>query len=128
MPGGWSSLGLAVGESADITVRGTCMRSLNDGSTVSVCRQHRYLPGDVVVVRRGDHWNAHRFLGYAPSVQGLVALTQADDSAEPDPAAAVAQIVGRVQCEVRASDRAAAVARYTRALGWRLAGRVRWER
>lgn len=121
-------MGLAIGESEALTVRGACMRPLKDGATVSVRRQRAYLPGDVVVVRRGDHWNAHRFLGYAPSAQGLVALTQADDASEPDPAAAPARIVGRVRCEVGASDRTAAVARYTQALRGRLARRVRWQR
>jgi hypothetical protein len=58
------------------------MRVVDHGASVRVRRQRFYLPGDVVVVRRSDHWNAHRFLGYAPSVHGVVALTQADDATE----------------------------------------------
>ena len=81
-----------------------------------VRRQRVYLPGDVVVVRRRDHWNAHRFLGYAPTVRGIVALTQADDAAERDPAAPARAIVGRAQCGVMASERVAAFGKYARAL------------
>lgn len=121
-------MGLAVGESVDLTVRGACMRPLTDGETVSVHRRWAYLPGDVIVVRRGDHWNAHRFLGYAPSAHGLLALTQADDAREPDPAANAARIVGRARCEVRVSDRVAALGRYMQALRRRLQRRARWAR
>jgi len=85
MQGGRSSLAnlnLQLGESVDFAVRGTCMRGLDHGASVRVRRRRFYLPGDVVVVRGRDHWNAHRFLGYAPSVHGVVALTQADDATE----------------------------------------------
>jgi hypothetical protein len=119
MRGGRSSLanlGLQLGEAVDFAVRGNCMQSLDDAESVRVRRQRLYLPGDVIVVRRLDHWNAHRFLGYAPSLRGIVALTQADDGAERDPAATVDAIVGRAQCEVTLSNRVAAVGKYARAL------------
>ncbi|MGB5350962.1 MAG: hypothetical protein WBN10_15255 [Polyangiales bacterium] len=115
-PSSVASLGLGHGESLEFSVRGECMRAFRDGESVQVRRQRLYLPGDVVVVRRRDHWNAHRFLGYAPSVHGLVALTQADDAAERDPAALASAIVGRAQCEVRASDRLAALGKYVRSM------------
>jgi hypothetical protein len=119
MQRGWSSLanvGLRHGEAVNFTVRGKCMRVLANGEPVAVRRQRFYLAGDVVVVRRRDHWNTHRFLGYAPSLHGFVALTQADDAAERDPAALVSAIVGRAECGVTASDRAVALAKYARAL------------
>lgn len=119
MQGGQSSLanlGLRLGESVDFAVCGDCMRVVDHGASVRVRRQRFYLPGDVVVVRRSDHWNAHRFLGYAPSVHGVVALTQADNAAERDSAALATAIVGRAQCGVAASDRVAAFAKYARAL------------
>jgi len=119
MRGGRSSLadlGLWLGASVHFAVRGDCMRVLDDGASVRVRRQRLYLPGDVVVVRRRDHWNAHRFLGYAPSVHGIVALTQADDAPERDPAAPMSAIVGRAQCRVAATDRVAALGKYARAL------------
>ncbi|MGB5415705.1 MAG: hypothetical protein WBN01_13765 [Polyangiales bacterium] len=125
MQGGQSSLaslGLGHGESVEFSVRGACMRSIGDGESVHVRRQRLYLPGDVIVVRRRDHWNAHRFLGYAPSVHGLVALTQSDDAAKRDPAAHVSAIVGRVTSEVRPSDRLTALAKYARAMALRAAG------
>jgi len=115
-------LGLGHGESVDFSVRGECMRAFKDGQSVEVRRQWLYLPGDVIVVRRRDHWNAHRFLGYAPSVHGLVALTQSDDAAERDPAAHVGAIVGRVISEVRPSDRLTALGKYARAMVLRAAG------
>ena len=117
-----ASLGLGHGESVEFWVRGSCMRTLGDGQSVRVRRQRLYLPGDVIVVRRRDHWNAHRFLGYAPSVHGLVALTQSDDAAERDPAALASAIVGRAACEVRVSDRLAALGRYGRAVILRVTG------
>lgn len=83
---------------------------------VRVRRQRIYFPGDVVLVRRRDHWNAHRFLGYAPSTRGLLVLTQADDSDARDPAAPLGAIVGRAECEVAATDRLIAAWRYLRAL------------
>ena len=98
------------------------MRSIGDGESVRVRRQRLYLPGDVIVLRRRDHWNAHRFLGYAPSVHGLLALTQSDDAAKRDPAAHVSAIVGRVASEVRPSDRLTALAKYARAMALRAAG------
>ena len=109
-------LGLRVGESVDFVIRGDCMQVFGNGESVRVRRQRLYLPGDVVVVRRRDYWNVHRFLGYAPSVHGAVALTQADDAAERDPAALLNAIVGRAQCGVTTSDRVAAFGRYARAL------------
>jgi len=109
-------LGLQLGEHVDFTVRGECMRGLGSGRSVRVRRQRIYLPGDVVVVRRCDHWNAHRFLGYAPTARGIVALTQADDARERDPAASTDAIVGRAQCGVATSERLRAFGRYARAL------------
>jgi len=124
MQGGRSSLEnlrLRLGESVDFEVRGNCMRVLDHGARVPVRRERFYLPGDVVVVRRSDHWNAHRFLGYALSVHGVVALTQADETAERDPAALASAIVGRAQCGVTASDRVTAFGKYARALIRRVA-------
>ena len=104
------------------TVRGDCMTSFDDGASVPVQRRRVYLPGDVVVVRRRDHWNAHRFLGYAPSSHGLVALTQADDSDTHDPPAQVARVLGRAQCQVSVRQRLVAVHDYGRALSRRIFG------
>jgi len=125
MQGGQSSLaslGLGHGEPVEFSVRGDCMRAFKDGQSVEVRRQRLYLPGDVIVVRRRDHWNAHRFLGYAPSVHGLVALTQSDDAAKRDPAALASAIVGRAKCEVGTSDRLNALWKYTHAVIQRVAG------
>ena len=115
------NLRLRLGESVYFEVRGDCMRVLHHGARVPVRRKRFYLPGDVVVVRRSDHWNAHRFLGYAPSVHGVVALTQADDAAQRDPAALVSANLGRAECGVTASDRVAAFGKYVRALIGRVA-------
>lgn len=120
-----ASVPLRPGESIDFEVRGGCMRDFGDGESVRVQRQRLYVPGDVIVVRRRDHWNVHRFLGYAPSVHGVVALTQADDAAESDPAALESAIVGRARCEVRASDRLAALGKYLRAMLRRVARNAR---
>ncbi|MBT8469967.1 MAG: hypothetical protein KJN97_14580 [Deltaproteobacteria bacterium] len=117
-----AGLGLGRGDSVEFSVRGDCMRSIGDGQSVQVRRQRLYLPGDLIVVRRRDHWNAHRFLGYAPSVHGLVALTQSDDAAERDPAALASAIVGRATREVHASDRLGALGKYAHAMILRAAG------
>jgi hypothetical protein len=114
------NLRLRLGESVDFEVRGDCMRVLDDGACVRVRRQRFYIPGDVVVVRRRDYWDAHRFLGYAPSRHGVVALTQADDADARDPAAPVTAIVGRAQRGVTALDRVTALGKYARALMRRL--------
>jgi len=116
-----ANLGLRLGESVDFAVRGECMWGFDSSGSVRVRKQRIYLPGDVVVVRRLDHWNAHRFLGYAPTVRGIVALTQADDDAERDPAAPARAIVGRAQCGVTAWERVAACGKYARALICRVA-------
>jgi len=111
-----ANLGLRSGESVDFTIRGGCMAVLGNGESVRVQRQRLYIPGDVVIVRRRDHWNAHRFLGYAPSRHGVVALTHADDAAGRDPAALASAIVGRARCSVSVSDRLAALGNYGLAL------------
>jgi hypothetical protein len=92
------------------------MRNLEHGASVPVRRQRLYWPGDVIVVRRLGHWNAHRFLGYVPSARGMRALTAADDATARDPAAALDAIVGRADCSISASDRIGAIAKYVRAL------------
>lgn len=115
-PSSLANLGLRFGESIDFTVRGACMRNLTSGEVLRVRRRFFYLPGDVVVVRRRDHWNVHRFLGYAPTMRGVVALTQADDGNERDPVAPASSIVGRAQCGVTASQRLTAFAKFARAL------------
>ena len=91
------------------------MPSLTNGAAMRVQRRRIYLPGDVVVVRRNDYWDAHRFLGYAPSLHGLVALTQADNASQADVASTVAAILGRVECRVTLVDRRKALARYAKA-------------
>ena len=115
-----TNLGVRPGESVAFAIRGDCMPVLGNGESVRVQRQRLYVPGDVVIVRRRDHWNAHRFLGYAPSRHGVVALTQADDATGPDPAALASAIVGRARCNVSVSDRLAALANYSLALIRRL--------
>ena len=95
------------------------MRTLVDGSEMTVTRRRFYAPGDIVVVRRADHWTAHRLLGLAPGRKGLVALTQADASDTPDPACLFTQIVGAVEGEVSWLDRTRSGFRYTRALWMR---------
>lgn len=125
MRGGASSVGslsLRPGESIEFTIRGDCMAPLVDGAAVRVRRQRLYVPGDVLVVRRRDHWNAHRFLGYAPSTRGIVALTQADDAQARDPAALANAIVGRARCQVRLSERLTALGKYSQAMLRRLVG------
>lgn len=116
-----ANLALEPGEPVDFVVRGDCMPALPDGETVRVRRQRLYLPGDVLVIRRSNHWSAHRFLGYAPSAHGIVALTQADDALERDPAAVITAIVGRAQSRVTPRQRLTALRNYARALMRRVA-------
>lgn len=121
MAGGRSRLaeiGLHPGESVMFSIRGRCMPGV--APRARVCRQRWYVPGDVVVVRRRDYFDAHRFLGYAPSRHGVVALTRADDAAEPDPAATADAIVGRADHPVRIKERFRAVRWYAHAIQRRL--------
>jgi len=113
-----AKLGLRYGESVDFTIRGRCMPGLAD--QVRVRRQRIYVPGDVVIVRRRDHFTAHRLLGYAPSARGIVVLTQADDAAAPDPAALASTIVGRAEHDVTLLQRLRALRQYLGALITRL--------
>jgi hypothetical protein len=115
-PSSLANLGLRLGETVDFTVRGACMRGVESGEVLGCRRQRLYWPGDVVVVRRRDHWNVHRFLGYAPTQRGMVALTQADDASERDPVAPTSAIVGRARCPVTASERAFALGKFAHAL------------
>ncbi|MEM9730831.1 MAG: hypothetical protein AAF997_19775 [Myxococcota bacterium] len=100
-------------------VRGSCMRGLGDGERVQVRRRRRYFPGDVVVVRRADHFSIHRFLGYAWSGGGWLALTQADRDPCPDPASHVRAVVGAADATVRWPERVHALARYVAAVARR---------
>lgn len=124
MGGEWSSLGglgLRRGEVASFVVRGSCMPALSDGSRVRVRKRSLYLPGDIVVVRRNQHWNVHRLLGYAPSrANGWLVLTQADDSGHPDPPSGTSMITGQVLGKVTMRDRVLAIARYVKALWLRV--------
>lgn len=126
MPGGTSSslgdLGLRHGEVVEFVVRGECMRSLTNGEAVRVRRRKIYAPGDVVVVRRDNYWDAHRFLGYAPSAHGIVAVTQADRAADADVVSAATAIVGRVECDVTLADRRGALKKYAKATVRRVFG------
>ena len=119
------NLGLRHGEAIELRVRGMCMRGLEDGSRIRVTRRRFYLPGDVVVVRRRDHWNAHRFLGVAPSREGWLVLTSADYGAGHDPPCALRQLVGRAEQPVTFPDRLRALRIYVRVslervLPWRI--------
>ena len=118
MRGGPSSLGdlgLPPGDVLEFAIRGECMHSLTSGEAVRVQRRRIYTPGDVVVVRRNDYWDAHRFLGYALTGRGIVVLTQADNAPHPDAASVATAIVGRVQCDVTLADRSKALGRYVKA-------------
>lgn len=119
MNGGGASfrhLGLRRGESLRFRVRGDCMPGLPNESQVTVRKQRFYLPGDIVVVRRSDHWNVHRFLGYALGRHGWVALTRADRGTVADPAIRIEHVEGSVTQSVPLPARAKAVGRYLGAL------------
>ncbi|MDH3726210.1 MAG: hypothetical protein OER77_01655 [Myxococcales bacterium] len=125
MRGGPSSLGdlgLRHGDVVEFVIRGECMRSLANSEAVRVRRRKIYAPGDVVVVRRNDYWDAHRFLGYAPSAHGMVALTQADRAADADVVSTATAIVGRVECDVTFADRSGALKKYVKTTLRRLLG------
>ena len=118
MRGGPSSLGdlgLRQGDVVEFVIRGACMPSLTNGEAVRVQKRKIYAPGDVVVVRRNNYWDAHRFLGYAPSVHGIVALTQADSASRADVLSIETAIVGRVECHVTIADRRKALGKYAKA-------------
>lgn len=125
MRGGPSSLKymrLRQGELLEFAIRGECMAPLTDGESVRVTGRKIYAPGDVVVVRRNAYWDAHRFLGYAPSVHGIVALTQADSASRADVASTRTAIVGRVECRVTLMDRCRALGQYAKATVQRVFG------
>lgn len=98
------------------------MESLTTGEAVRVQRRKIYAPGDVVVVRRNDYWDVHRFLGYAPSVHGIVVLTQADSAIRADVSSATTAIVGRVECDVTLADRGRSLKKYAKAAVRRVFG------
>jgi hypothetical protein len=119
MDGGISSfghLGLHLGETMSFRVRGECMRGLHDGEQVTIRKRRFYLPGDMVVVRRRDHWNVHRLLGYALGPQGYVVLTQADSATQADPASQASVIEGSTVYPVSAAERWIALRRYAQAI------------
>ena len=90
--------------------------AIEAGSRVTVHEARLYFPGDVVVARRGNRFEAHRFLGYRPSRFGFVALTQADKVSSIDTAIPTKNVLGRIDKHVRFQDRGIAVIRYARAV------------
>lgn len=123
MDGGGTSfrhLGLRRGESLRFRVRGDCMPELPNESSVTVRKRLFYLPGDILVVRRSDHWNVHRFVGYALGRRGWVALTHADSGTAADAAAHIDRIEGAVAGPVPLRERSKAVRRYLSTLLQRL--------
>ncbi|MDH3622974.1 MAG: hypothetical protein OEQ49_03805 [Myxococcales bacterium] len=125
MRGGPSSsvdLELRHGDVVEFVIRGSCMPSLTSGDPVRVKKRKIYAPGDVVVVRRSDYWDAHRFLGYAPTARGMVVLTQADSALHPDVVSMPTAVVGRVECDVTLADRGGALGKYAKAIVRRVFG------
>ena len=118
------NLGLRHGEAIEVRVRGLCMRGLEDGARIRIRRRRFYLPGDIVMVRRMDHWNIHRLLGVAPGRRGWLVLTSADYGARHDPPRPLQELVGRVEQSVTLQDRLRALGGYVRVsvervLAWR---------
>ena len=111
-----SRLAIERAETLRIRVRGHCMHGLADGELVPVRRRRVYLPGEILLVRRADHFSAHRFLGYAWSRRGWLALTRADDAGRADPAAPIDRIEGSVRRAVTLRERARAARWYAQAL------------
>jgi len=80
-----------------VHVRGSCMTPLlADGARINIRPYSRYWPGDVVVIRSSAGFNAHRVLGYLPTLSGLRIVTRGDHSAAADRPRAVADVLGRV--------------------------------
>lgn len=107
-------------QAMDFRVRGECMHGLREGERVRVRSRRIYAPGDVVVVRRADHFNVHRFLGYAWSLRGVRVLTQADGDTLPDPASLPRAIVGAVDTSISTRERVRSIVRYGRAVSRRV--------
>ncbi len=118
-------LGLRHGDVVGFVIRGSCMPSLTSGDPVRVKKRKIYAPGDVVVVRRNDYWDAHRFLGYAPSARGMAVLTQADSALHPDVVSTPTAIVGKVECDVTLADRCCALEKFAKAAIGRVFGGLR---
>lgn len=99
---------------APIRVVGPCMEpTLSDGDEVWLLNSRRMLPGDLVLTQTlTGQKSVHRLLGVRPSRVGLVAITQADNSNEPDPALPLDRVFGRVDVSVSARQRVGAVHSY----------------
>lgn len=106
----------ANGSNMEFVIRGSCMDCFEDGERVSLTPRHFLLPGDPVVVRRRDHFSAHRFLGYAVGRRGIVVVTQADRDALPDPAAPLTAVMGVANVDVRFPKRLESLALYAHAI------------
>ncbi|MEM7138239.1 MAG: hypothetical protein AAF500_16785 [Myxococcota bacterium] len=111
----------ANGPGAEFVIRGSCMDCFEDGERISLSVRRFLLPGDPVVVRRANHFSAHRFLGYAVGRHGLVVLTQADHDTFPDPAAPVEAVIGVAEVHVALQTRLESLRRFARAIARRLA-------
>lgn len=111
---------LASEERVTLRVRGDCMEpDIAAGEAVTVRRRRLYLPGDVIVfcTPAGD-LAAHRVLGY----RGRGLVTQGDHCEVHDAPVARAAIVGAVEgLRVPLRERAAALARFARIAGRRIA-------
>ena len=89
---------LALDGALTIRVAGECMVPLlEDGAMVSVRKQKRYWPGDVLIKRESDgRLVAHRLLGCYRKGGETRFVTRADNISKADAAVKGAMIIGRV--------------------------------
>ena len=81
-----------------IRISGSCMVPLiQDGALVSIIKQAKYYPGDVIVKRcHDDQLMAHRLIGWYPHKGGLLFVTRADNARVADRGVPISRIIGRV--------------------------------
>lgn len=121
---------LAASEGVSLRIAGTCMApAIQNGAIVTVVRQRRYWPGDVLVFFGPDgRLTAHRLLGFGPWRGRFRLFTRADNALAPDSAILPSEVVGRITdgvTRVRASQRLLSLASFLR-LGLRRVCRPQW--